>query len=86
MRRSASASGAGTCGCATAPTCCCRRAQEAAALARLAELQASQALLDRPLAAIDLRLPDQLVLRPPRQAQPGTRREPTMQRARNGRG
>lgn len=36
---------------------------EAAALHRLAELQAQQALLDRPLAAIDLRLPDRLVLR-----------------------
>lgn len=38
---------------------------EAAALQRLAELQAQQALLDRPLAAIDLRLPDRLVLRQP---------------------
>jgi cell division protein FtsQ len=38
---------------------------EAAALARLSELHARQALLDRPLAAIDLRLPDKLVLRPP---------------------
>lgn len=37
---------------------------EAAALARLAELQASQQLLDRPLAVIDMRLPDRLVLRP----------------------
>lgn len=39
--------------------------QEAAALARLAELQQRQGLLDRPLAAIDLRLPDKLVLRLP---------------------
>jgi cell division protein FtsQ len=38
---------------------------EAAALARLAELHARQNLLDRPLAAIDLRLPDKLVLRVP---------------------
>lgn len=37
---------------------------EAAALDRLAELQAGQDLLDRPLAAIDLRLPDRLVIRP----------------------
>jgi len=41
---------------------------EALALARLAELHASQSLLDRPLAAIDLRLPDRLVVRP--QAEP----------------
>lgn len=34
------------------------------ALARLAELQSSQALLDRPLEIVDLRLPDRLVLRP----------------------
>jgi cell division protein FtsQ len=37
---------------------------EAPALARLAELQASQGLLDRPLMVVDLRLPDRLVLRP----------------------
>ena len=36
---------------------------EAAALRRLAELQASQALLDRPVALIDLRLPDKMVVR-----------------------
>ncbi|TCZ63332.1 FtsQ-type POTRA domain-containing protein [Roseicella aquatilis] len=43
--------------------------QEVAAIARLAELQAKQALMDRPLLAIDLRLPDKLVLRlPPGQA------------------
>lgn len=51
--------------------------QEAAAVRRLEELQASHALLDRPLAAIDLRMPDRLVLRqppPPPQpaAQPAT--------------
>jgi cell division protein FtsQ len=45
--------------------------QEAAAVRRLEELQASHALLDRPLAAIDLRLPDRMVLRqPPPPAQP----------------
>jgi cell division protein FtsQ len=38
---------------------------EAQALARLAELQATHALLDRPLQALDLRLPDRLVFRPP---------------------
>jgi cell division protein FtsQ len=37
---------------------------EAVALAKLAELQASQQLLDRPIAVIDMRLPDRLVLRP----------------------
>lgn len=37
---------------------------EPAALAKLAELQASHQLLDRPLAVIDLRLPDRLVVRP----------------------
>lgn len=37
---------------------------EAVALVRLAELQASQSLLDRPLAVVDLRLPDRLVVRP----------------------
>ena len=44
---------------------------EAEAVARLAELQASKALLDRPLLAIDMRQPDKLVLRPPPPA-PGT--------------
>lgn len=38
---------------------------EAPALNRLAELHARHALLDRPLVAIDMRLPDRLVLRPP---------------------
>ncbi len=33
-------------------------------LARLAELQATHGLLDRPLQSVDLRLPDRLVLRP----------------------
>jgi cell division protein FtsQ len=37
---------------------------ENAALARLAQLQASNALLDRPLADVDMRLPDRLVIRP----------------------
>lgn len=58
---------------------------EAAALARLAELQAAQRLLDRPLAAIDLRLPDKLVLRlPPGQAPQD--QPPAAQRTRSGRG
>lgn len=37
---------------------------EQAAVARLAELQRSHSILDRPLAAVDLRLADRLVLRP----------------------
>ncbi len=36
---------------------------EVPALAKLAELQSSQALLDRPLAVVDMRLPDRLVIR-----------------------
>ncbi len=43
---------------------------EAAAVQRLAELHREARLLDRPLAAIDMRLPDRLVLRPTRQAEP----------------
>jgi cell division protein FtsQ len=39
-------------------------AAEAQALAKLAELQAAQSLLDRPLAVVDMRLPDRLVVRP----------------------
>lgn len=35
-----------------------------AALTRLMELQTSQALLDRPLQVVDMRLPDRLVVRP----------------------
>jgi cell division protein FtsQ len=49
--------------------------QEAPALNRLAELQARHALLDRPLVAIDMRLPDRLVLR-----QPATPEAPAQQR------
>lgn len=37
---------------------------EAAAITRLAELHSRERLLDRPLATIDMRLPDRLVLRP----------------------
>jgi len=37
---------------------------EAAALAKLVEMQDTQALLDRPLQTLDLRLPDRLVVRP----------------------
>lgn len=43
---------------------------EQAALARLAELHRTHALLDRPLATVDLRLPDRLVLRPVPGAEP----------------
>lgn len=42
------------------------------ALARLAELEATHALLDRPLQAIDMRLPDRFVFRP----QPAQQAEP----------
>ncbi|HEX2943015.1 MAG TPA: cell division protein FtsQ/DivIB [Rhodopila sp.] len=46
---------------------------EVAALDRLMQLQQQHDLLDRPLAAIDLRLPDRLVFRPrPEQAKDGT--------------
>lgn len=42
------------------------------AVARLMDLQSSQALLDRPLQVVDMRLPDRLVLRPrPNEALPG---------------
>lgn len=46
---------------------------ERAAIERLAELQREARLLDRPLAAIDMRLPDRLVLRPVREAEPAPR-------------
>src|ERR1700693_3057731 len=39
-------------------------AHEAAALDRLIRLQQDHAVLDRPLTAIDMRLPDRLVFRP----------------------
>lgn len=55
--------------------------QEIAAINRLAELQAKQGLMDRPLVAIDLRLPDKLVLRLPPAPQPAE-----TQKARSGRG
>lgn len=38
--------------------------QEAVAMAKLMELHGTQALLDRPLQTLDLRLPDRLVVRP----------------------
>lgn len=43
---------------------------EAAAITRLAELQRTQALLDRPLVSIDMRLPDRLVVRQHPQPEP----------------
>lgn len=59
--------------------------QEKAALDRLAELQQEARLLDRPLAAIDLRLPDRLVLRPTRQTEPAEQAVPQQaSRARRG--
>ena len=58
---------------------------EKAALDRLAELQQEARLLDRPLAAIDMRLPDRLVLRPTRQAEPSEQPAPQQAgRARRG--
>lgn len=46
---------------------------EDAAIARLAELQKAQSLLDRPVVAIDMRLPDRLVVRQhPQPEQPST--------------
>ncbi len=53
--------------------------REAVAIERLAELQQEASLLDRPLSAIDMRLPDRLVLRPTRQAEPTD--QPTPQHA-----
>lgn len=53
--------------------------QEAPALNRLAEMHARHALLDRPLVAIDMRLPDRMVLRqppPPEPAPQPQRRQP----------
>ena len=52
---------------------------EAAALTRLSELQASQALLDRPLVTVDMRLPDRLAVR----AKPQTPAAPTLPGAPN---
>ncbi len=58
--------------------------QEVAAINRLAELQAKQGLMDRPLVAIDLRLPDKLVLRLP-PSPPGAQPAET-QKSRSSRG
>ena len=55
---------------------------EEAAITRLAELQARDRLLDRPLAAVDMRLPDRLVVR--MQAPPAP--APTVTPARSQRG
>lgn len=44
--------------------------QEAPALNRLAEMHTRHALLDRPLVAIDMRLPDRMVLRQPPAPEP----------------
>jgi cell division protein FtsQ len=48
---------------------------EAQALAKLVELQASKAILDRPLQEIDLRLPDRLRIRPMTEGPCGQARE-----------
>ncbi len=47
------------------------------ALAKLAELQASESLLDRPLSVVDMRLPDRLVVRPQPAPQPAAATAPT---------
>ena len=47
---------------------------EIAALDRLVQLQQDHELLDRPLEAIDMRLPDRLVLRPQPPIRPRNRR------------
>ena len=63
--------------------------QEAAALRRLAELQARQSFLDRPLAVIDLRLPDKMVVRVANSPAPTTPTEspaPPPPKPRSGRG
>ena len=52
----------------------------AAAMAKLMELHASQALLDRPLQTLDMRAPDRMVVRPqpePRAPAPSGPRRPT---------
>jgi cell division protein FtsQ len=54
---------------------------EAAAVQRLAEMQRQNALLDRPLQTVDMRLPDRLVLR----QIPAPPEPPTATRARAGR-
>jgi len=63
--------------------------QEAAALRRLAELQARQSFLDRPLAVIDLRLPDKMVVRvanSPASTPPTESPAPPPPKPRSGRG
>ena len=55
---------------------------EAAAIRRLAELQQEAKLLDRPLAAIDLRLPDRLVVRTNREAPESQPARPVARRER----
>jgi len=57
---------------------------EEAAITRLAELQARERLLDRPLAAVDMRLPDRLVVRMQAPATPTP--APTATPARSQRG
>jgi len=61
---------------------------EEAAITRLAELQARDKLLDRPLAAVDMRLPDRLVVRlqPTAPAAPAASAPPSAPTARSQRG
>ncbi len=55
---------------------------EAAAIARLAELHAQDRLLDRPLAIVDMRLPDRLVVRLPPETPPAVPAPATARRQR----
>ena len=57
---------------------------EEAAITRLAELQARDRLLDRPLAAVDMRLPDRLVVRMQSTAPPTPIPVPTAARSHRG--
>jgi len=57
---------------------------ERAALVRLASLQAADHLLDRPLAIVDMRLPDRLVVRLPPEAPPATPAPATTARRQRG--
>jgi cell division protein FtsQ len=54
---------------------------EDAALKRLEDLQTGQSLLDRPLAIVDLRLPDRLAIRPKAVASPAPSADPPTRRA-----
>lgn len=58
--------------------------QEAPALNRLAEMHTRHALLDRPLVAIDMRLPDRMVLRQPPAPEPSPQQQRRQPPGRSG--